>query len=541
MELSLAVQSCKLDTFTDNRSEVVDINECFTPADEDKGIDEPIMDISSRTEMMNQRCDNTEMPLDSSSLQQFAFNSKTVVPECCDNEPQNSRKGNTGSKNEKQSDDGECLIKTLESENHTIKHDTFESLLSQNSPGKMTDPDGDDNTALCDSEQSSLPRREHPISSSCFAAVERDENKCSGAGNKHATSVSKVNMAKRLIPSTKPKDREKRRKTIANRKPESPNATLSTQYHDDATMAKNTSISDAAGSGTDQNYPNPDATCRDNSRPNRSVAPVPASLQPPVKPSFLITDILSDRFASPKKNNCDNYNDKCLELNKRFSLSHDSSHLQSLPHVVSEDDVDDHSDKYDDDEEDFCEKASGVQDMQSSLLLLRSKKPRKARTAFSEQQLRCLERSFDRQKYLSVQDRLELAAKLGLTDTQVKTWYQNRRTKWKRQTAVGLELLTEASNLAAVQRVLSTNPYWANFHPQAASVISSMDAMIPRAGHHASSNSSSADVTSSIGGVVSPRPQLPVSQAALFLPGLHAAASLSGALMGLSAGLEKRV
>lgn len=56
-----------------------------------------------------------------------------------------------------------------------------------------------------------------------------------------------------------------------------------------------------------------------------------------------------------------------------------------------------------------------------------SKKARKARTAFTDHQLQTLEKSFERQKYLSVQDRLELAAKLGLTDTQVKTWYQNRR------------------------------------------------------------------------------------------------------------------
>ena len=55
------------------------------------------------------------------------------------------------------------------------------------------------------------------------------------------------------------------------------------------------------------------------------------------------------------------------------------------------------------------------------------KKQRKARTAFSDHQLQTLENSFERQKYLSVQDRMELAAKLNLTDTQVKTWYQNRR------------------------------------------------------------------------------------------------------------------
>jgi hypothetical protein len=38
-----------------------------------------------------------------------------------------------------------------------------------------------------------------------------------------------------------------------------------------------------------------------------------------------------------------------------------------------------------------------------------------------------------------------------------------KRTKWKRQTAVGLELLAEAGNFAAVQRMLQQNPYW--YHP----------------------------------------------------------------------------
>ncbi|XP_040897844.1 barH-like homeobox 1a [Toxotes jaculatrix] len=78
---------------------------------------------------------------------------------------------------------------------------------------------------------------------------------------------------------------------------------------------------------------------------------------------------------------------------------------------------------------------------------VRLKKPRKARTAFSDQQLSRLERSFQKQKYLSVQDRMELAASLQLSDTQVKTWYQNRRTKWKRQSAAGLELLAEAGRM----------------------------------------------------------------------------------------------
>jgi len=87
-----------------------------------------------------------------------------------------------------------------------------------------------------------------------------------------------------------------------------------------------------------------------------------------------------------------------------------------------------------------------------------ARKQRKARTAFTDYQLQTLERSFEKQKYLSVQDRQELAAKLNLSDTQVKTWYQNRRTKWKRTTSVGLELLAETGNYSALQ-ALYRSPY----------------------------------------------------------------------------------
>ncbi|KAL7063614.1 hypothetical protein AAHC03_0131 [Spirometra sp. Aus1] len=58
---------------------------------------------------------------------------------------------------------------------------------------------------------------------------------------------------------------------------------------------------------------------------------------------------------------------------------------------------------------------------------------RRRRTCFSHTQLAGLEGYFCAQKYLSVSDRALLATRLGLKETQVKTWYQNRRTKWKRQ------------------------------------------------------------------------------------------------------------
>lgn len=55
------------------------------------------------------------------------------------------------------------------------------------------------------------------------------------------------------------------------------------------------------------------------------------------------------------------------------------------------------------------------------------RKPRRRRTAFTHAQLAYLERKFRCQKYLSVADRSDVAETLNLSETQVKTWYQNRR------------------------------------------------------------------------------------------------------------------
>ena len=60
-------------------------------------------------------------------------------------------------------------------------------------------------------------------------------------------------------------------------------------------------------------------------------------------------------------------------------------------------------------------------------------KPRRARTAFTYEQLVALENKFKTTRYLSVCERLNLALGLNLTETQVKIWFQNRRTKWKKQ------------------------------------------------------------------------------------------------------------
>ncbi|XP_075228144.1 uncharacterized protein LOC142328323 [Lycorma delicatula] len=73
----------------------------------------------------------------------------------------------------------------------------------------------------------------------------------------------------------------------------------------------------------------------------------------------------------------------------------------------------------------------------------KGRKPRRRRTAFTHAQLAYLERKFRCQKYLSVADRSDVADALNLSETQVKTWYQNRRTKWKRQNQLRLEQLRQ--------------------------------------------------------------------------------------------------
>ncbi|CAH2259000.1 jg12600 [Pararge aegeria aegeria] len=54
-----------------------------------------------------------------------------------------------------------------------------------------------------------------------------------------------------------------------------------------------------------------------------------------------------------------------------------------------------------------------------------------SRAVFSNLQRKGLERRFQIQKYITKPDRRQLAATLGLTDAQVKVWFQNRRMKWR--------------------------------------------------------------------------------------------------------------
>uniref|UniRef100_A0A914VS28 Homeobox domain-containing protein n=1 Tax=Plectus sambesii TaxID=2011161 RepID=A0A914VS28_9BILA len=57
---------------------------------------------------------------------------------------------------------------------------------------------------------------------------------------------------------------------------------------------------------------------------------------------------------------------------------------------------------------------------------------RKPRVLFTQNQVYELEQRFKRQRYVSAQEREDLARTLNLTPTQIKIWFQNRRYKCKR-------------------------------------------------------------------------------------------------------------
>ncbi|NP_001086899.1 empty spiracles homeobox 1, S homeolog [Xenopus laevis] len=83
----------------------------------------------------------------------------------------------------------------------------------------------------------------------------------------------------------------------------------------------------------------------------------------------------------------------------------------------------------------FGHRFQGSDISQESLLLHGpfARKPKRIRTAFSPSQLLRLERSFEKNHYVVGAERKQLATGLSLSETQVKVWFQNRRTKYKRQ------------------------------------------------------------------------------------------------------------
>ncbi|XP_053208857.1 serine-rich adhesin for platelets-like [Panonychus citri] len=85
-------------------------------------------------------------------------------------------------------------------------------------------------------------------------------------------------------------------------------------------------------------------------------------------------------------------------------------------------------------------------DGEGDLIDGKGNRKKKARTTFTGRQIFELEKQFEIKKYLSSSERAEMARTLSVTETQVKIWFQNRRTKWKK-----LEGITNAQ--AAEHRV----------------------------------------------------------------------------------------
>uniref|UniRef100_A0A8D2IYX8 Ventral anterior homeobox 1 n=2 Tax=Varanus komodoensis TaxID=61221 RepID=A0A8D2IYX8_VARKO len=81
-------------------------------------------------------------------------------------------------------------------------------------------------------------------------------------------------------------------------------------------------------------------------------------------------------------------------------------------------------------------------------------RPKRTRTSFTAEQLYRLEMEFQRCQYVVGRERTELARQLSLSETQVKVWFQNRRTKQKKDQGKDSELKSVVSETAATCSVL---------------------------------------------------------------------------------------
>ncbi|XP_056595457.1 ventral anterior homeobox 2 [Triplophysa dalaica] len=115
-------------------------------------------------------------------------------------------------------------------------------------------------------------------------------------------------------------------------------------------------------------------------------------------------------------------------------------------------------------------------------------RPKRTRTSFTAEQLYRLELEFQRCQYVVGRERTELARQLNLSETQVKVWFQNRRTKQKKDQTKDMDKRTSSTSeslatcnilrLLEQGRLLSVpappqNPLLAHPHPGNGSLLGS--------------------------------------------------------------------
>uniref|UniRef100_A0A8R1DQL0 Homeobox domain-containing protein n=2 Tax=Caenorhabditis japonica TaxID=281687 RepID=A0A8R1DQL0_CAEJA len=83
---------------------------------------------------------------------------------------------------------------------------------------------------------------------------------------------------------------------------------------------------------------------------------------------------------------------------------------------------------------------------------------KQSRPTFTGHQIYQLERKFEQTKYLAGADRAQLAQELNMSESQVKVWFQNRRTKWRKKEAAD-NALVKRGGASGDQSPCSLSPF----------------------------------------------------------------------------------
>ncbi|XP_030643156.1 ventral anterior homeobox 1 [Chanos chanos] len=156
-------------------------------------------------------------------------------------------------------------------------------------------------------------------------------------------------------------------------------------------------------------------------------------------------------------------------------------------------------------------------------------RPKRTRTSFTAEQLYRLEMEFQRCQYVVGRERTELARQLNLSETQVKVWFQNRRTKQKKDQGKDSELRSVVSETAATCSVLRlleqgrllTPPGLPGLLPHCGSTSLGSALRGPSLGISANGGGSSSSSSAASSGTAGGSPPLPVVTSSGTVTGLQ--------------------